>query len=130
MQIEPSSEPLKCSFSQAVLLEELGDHLQVPTARQVNRILVPALERLLLFNVNGIIDVLMKIDVVFNIVLLRVYVLPALKHESSLHQPARRAQPIPCRTITETREPCAWCGNQGVGRRAPKPYGSFRIAPD
>lgn len=51
-EIETPTEPDKVALGQPVLLEQLDDGLEIPPARQVDRVLVPALERLLLFQIK------------------------------------------------------------------------------
>src|SRR5579859_3521918 len=87
-QVEPATQADERALGKTVLLEELHDDLEIPAARQIDRILVPALERLLLGDVGGVVDMLVEIDMVLNVVLLRVHVLPPLQHELALHQSA------------------------------------------
>src|SRR5664279_4957150 len=86
VEIKLSAQPDEFALGKPVLLEDLGDHLKIPASRQINRIFVPALERLLLGQISRVVDVLVEIDMVLNIVLLRVHVFPALQHVLTLHQ--------------------------------------------
>src|SRR5665811_478124 len=86
VEIELPAEAHEFAFGKAILLEDLGDHLKIPASRQVNRIFVPALEGLFLREVCRVVDVLIEIDMILNVVLLGVHVLPALQHELALHQ--------------------------------------------
>src|ERR1019366_3619548 len=93
VEIELPAEAHEFAFGKTILLEDLGDHLKIPASRQVNRIFVPALEGLFLREVCRVVDVLIEIDMILNVVLLGVHVLPALQHELALHQaPAKRHQ--------------------------------------
>src|SRR5665811_309150 len=86
VEIELPTQTHEFALGETILLEDLGDHLKIPASRQVNRIFVPALERLLLREVCRVVDVLVEIDMILNVMLLRVHVLPALQHELALHQ--------------------------------------------
>src|SRR5450631_421029 len=85
VQIELAAETDEFAFGKTVLLENLGNHLEIPASRQVNRIFVPALERLFLCKIGRVVDVLIEIDVILNVVLPGVHVLPALQHELAHH---------------------------------------------
>ena len=78
VEIKLPAEADEFAFGKTILLEDLADHLQIPASWQVNRIFVPALERLLLGQISRVVDVLVEIDMVLNIVLLRVHVFPTL----------------------------------------------------
>ena len=70
VQIELPAETDELALGKPVLLEDLGDHLKIPASRQVNRVFVPALERLLLGEICRVVDVLVQIDMILNVVLL------------------------------------------------------------
>src|SRR5664280_760040 len=77
VEIELAAEPHEFALGKAILLEDLADDLKIPASRQVDRIFVPALEGLLLCEVCRIVDVLVEVDMILNVVLPRIHVLPA-----------------------------------------------------
>ena len=88
VQIELAAEADEFALGNAVLLEDLIDHLEIPTSRQVNRIFVPALEGLFLGEIGGVVDVFIKVNMILDVVLPGVHVFPSLQHELALHQAA------------------------------------------
>ena len=89
-QVELAAETDELALGEPILLEELGYHLEIPTPRQVNRVFVPAVERLFLGEIGRVVDVLVKIDVVLDVMLLGVHVLPARQHVFTQHQTAAK----------------------------------------
>src|SRR5579864_4000857 len=82
-EIERATQPDEFAPGQQILFEDLIDDLKIPTPRQVDRVLVPALECLFLFEIFRVVHVLVEIDMVLNIMLPRVHVLPPLQHLKS-----------------------------------------------
>ena len=63
--------PTNVALCEPVFLEKLSDDLKIPPPRKVNRVLVPAVEGFLFCEIGWVLDMLVKIDVILNIVLLR-----------------------------------------------------------
>jgi len=55
LEVEPAAKADEAAFGKAVLLEQLDDCLKIPTTGQVDRVLVPALEGLLLLQIGRIV---------------------------------------------------------------------------
>src|SRR5487761_2092264 len=62
VEIELAAEADEFAPGKAILLENLVDHLKIPASRQVDRIFIPALERLLLCEVCRVVDMLIEVD--------------------------------------------------------------------
>src|SRR5271170_1131531 len=53
-EVQFPAEADKLTLGETVLLEQLCDHLQIPTSRQVYRVFIRTLERLFLGEVSGV----------------------------------------------------------------------------
>ena len=85
---EPPAETDEAALEQAVFLEELGDDLKVPSARQVDRRFVPPLEGLELARVLRIVDVLVECEVLVDVLLVGVHALEPGEHVVAAKNPA------------------------------------------
>ena len=78
----------ECALGEPILFEKLGDGLKIPAPWHIDWVFVPAAKGFLFGEVSWIVNMLVKIDMILNIMLLRMHVLPALQHEFAPHQPA------------------------------------------
>lgn len=78
----------KSSFCELIFLEQLRDDLEVPGAREVDRVFVPLLELLKSLPMFRAIDVAIKINKLAAIPILQMHTLEAHQHEVALEHAA------------------------------------------
>ena len=88
VQPDLAAERHEVALAELVVLEDVPDGLQVPAARQVERVFVPARELVALFQERRVFHVFIQVDVVLEIVHFRMHRLPPGKHELAAHQAA------------------------------------------
>ena len=86
LEIQAAAEANELALGEAVLLEELMDRLKIPAPRQVEWVLIPPREDFALGDKSRIVEVFVKVDVLLDVMLIGMHVLPSLEHELAPHQ--------------------------------------------